>query len=69
MTIYRKCTLRGFSKSKMKMKKNLNMKKTTKKKKEKEDEVESKVWYFKLQKWIDHVRDASSALTWILGTL
>eukprot|EP00957_Ditylum_brightwellii_P065604 4975445-Ditylum_brightwellii.AAC.1 len=27
-----------------------------------------KVWYFKLQQWIDHVRDVSTALIWILGT-
>eukprot|EP00957_Ditylum_brightwellii_P050052 3794093-Ditylum_brightwellii.AAC.1 len=39
---------------------------------EKEKVVEiissTKVWYFKLQKWIDHVRDASAALIWILET-
>eukprot|EP00957_Ditylum_brightwellii_P152473 11606490-Ditylum_brightwellii.AAC.1 len=34
---------------------------------EKEDEIESKVWYFKLQKWIYHVWDASSMLIWVLG--
>eukprot|EP00957_Ditylum_brightwellii_P155395 11829186-Ditylum_brightwellii.AAC.1 len=39
---------------------------------EEEEEVKNtsapKVWYFKLQKWIDHMRDASAALIWILGT-
>eukprot|EP00957_Ditylum_brightwellii_P051142 3877366-Ditylum_brightwellii.AAC.1 len=35
---------------------------------EDDDETPPKVWYYKLKHLIDHVRDASAALIWILRT-
>eukprot|EP00957_Ditylum_brightwellii_P201082 15323986-Ditylum_brightwellii.AAC.1 len=41
---------------------------TNEEEKDVENMSSTKVWYFKLQKWIDQVRDASAALIRILGT-